>query len=269
MTDLVFSPECLNCGSKMEEVRALGLAMEGGSIYCPKCNEHHNYHIFKSEMILKRVSVPVGYTGQTERKFYPLEKMSKRKVSITFDVILPISTPPIGEVYIYIAGNFNNWDSCDRKLNRTDDVHADTAIESLEGESLEYKYTLGSWKTVERKSDGSDIKNRTLDVVYEDNGCMEVKDTIERWSDVKCSLCGAIKSVNQMKFITEKSQGPEKYEWLWFCKDACWPHRGKIVGSRKGQGCPYWTEGICKIPPGFPCSLEKGSYLSCYVYRGK
>jgi RecJ-like exonuclease len=72
MSQLKFQPKCLACGSNLDTVEALGLAMEGGQLTCSSCGEHHNYRILGNRLTMKRTSVPRGFVGSTEDTLSPL-----------------------------------------------------------------------------------------------------------------------------------------------------------------------------------------------------
>lgn len=64
---------------------------------------------------------------------------------------------------IYIVGNFNNWnpnDSNYKLVNKGDGTYKITFTPTIE--TLEYKFTKGSWALVESDFKGHDIGNRTL-----------------------------------------------------------------------------------------------------------
>lgn len=74
MDESIFKPECLSCGALMSEIKALGFSLQTGLIDCPKCSEQHRYTINTDVMSLFRISVPIGYTGSTEKTIYPIGK---------------------------------------------------------------------------------------------------------------------------------------------------------------------------------------------------
>ncbi len=74
---------------------------------------------------------------------------------------LPAYTPP--EDLIYIAGNFNGWNPGDPAyvLSKNDDEKwFITSAAAPEGTQIEYKFTRGSWETVEKGPGGEEIGNR-------------------------------------------------------------------------------------------------------------
>ena len=107
------------------------------------------------------------------------KKPDRAKAMITFLVSISPTTPD--NTSICVAGNFNKWDPQGFPLSR---ISPDTAGGTLDfaGDKIEYKYTLGSWETVERNSDGTERSNRIL-MVTPENPDMTVHDCVERWSD--------------------------------------------------------------------------------------
>ncbi|MDP9351970.1 MAG: hypothetical protein M3P51_10585, partial [Chloroflexota bacterium] len=53
-----------------------------------------------------------------------------------------------------------------------------------EGTSVEYKYTLGSWDTVEKGQDCAEIGNRQLRVVADGGSTQAVRDSVANWRNV-------------------------------------------------------------------------------------
>jgi metallo-beta-lactamase class B len=84
---------------------------------------------------------------------------TQAQLSITVTSIPP-TTPPGSD--IYIAGNFNNWNPGDAAYQLTEGAPGSyyITIHPSPG-TIEYKFTRGSWATVEGSSTGSYIPNRT------------------------------------------------------------------------------------------------------------
>ncbi|NPU89287.1 MAG: esterase [Fervidobacterium sp.] len=95
---------------------------------------------------------------------------------VTFIVEVPTYTPFDDD--IYIAGTFNNWNPGDPKhrLVRSGDTYTITL--ELSG-PIEYKFTRGSWETVEKGQRGQEIPNRVLNVDRD----MVVNITVNHWRD--------------------------------------------------------------------------------------
>ena len=82
---------------------------------------------------------------------------------LTIRLTVPESTPAAATVYV--AGSFNNWNPAAEgyRLAREGDVCTITLPDSIRG-SLEFKFTLGSWESVELSASGGDVPNRTFTV---------------------------------------------------------------------------------------------------------
>lgn len=101
--------------------------------------------------------------------------------SVTFRVSVPANTPSSGPVYI--AGTFNSWNAADSAYQLTkgsDGVYSIT-LNLPAGTAVEYKFTRGSWTTVEATSGGGDISNRTLTPT---GGPQTVTLTVAKWKDL-------------------------------------------------------------------------------------
>lgn len=74
---------------------------------------------------------------------------------------VPANTPMDDD--IYIAGNFNGWDPGDSDYKLTDNENGTFSITFTPGtNNLQFKFTRGSWETVEGNAQGQFIPNRTL-----------------------------------------------------------------------------------------------------------
>ncbi len=74
---------------------------------------------------------------------------------------LPAYTPP--QDTIYIAGNFNGWDPGDTAyvLSKNEDQKWYITLDSAtEGTMIQFKFTRGSWETVEKGAQGEELGNR-------------------------------------------------------------------------------------------------------------
>ncbi|MEP7376571.1 MAG: histidine kinase [Chitinophagaceae bacterium] len=102
---------------------------------------------------------------------------------------------------IYITGNFNNWDSANKKykLKPFDAEHKYIVLNLPEGK-CEYKFTHGTWLTIEKDIDCGEMENRVANIR---------KDTIiniiiENWKDICFYENFTIPELRQ-KFKIEKS----------------------------------------------------------------
>ncbi|NOZ46188.1 MAG: T9SS type A sorting domain-containing protein [Chlorobi bacterium] len=72
---------------------------------------------------------------------------------------LPVNTPY--NATIYIAGNFNGWNPGDPDFALTKNADSLFSIVMSQTGTIEFKFTRGSWETVEGDADGHFIQNRT------------------------------------------------------------------------------------------------------------
>ncbi len=103
--------------------------------------------------------------------------------SVAQMTIQVISTPQLTPLLddLYITGNFNNWAPADSnyRLAMIDGV-AQVDIPFTSNSNIEFKFTRGSWSTVEGNASGSYIENRILP--YQNGETIAV--TIEGWEDI-------------------------------------------------------------------------------------
>jgi pullulanase len=79
-----------------------------------------------------------------------------------FRVAVPNTTPATDTVYL--TGDFQGWDPGDPDFALTDlsDDWWEIHLTLPEGQLMEFKFTRGSWETIERGSAGEETPNRTL-----------------------------------------------------------------------------------------------------------
>jgi metallo-beta-lactamase class B len=97
---------------------------------------------------------------------------------LTLRVTAVPSNTPMGDT-IFVAGNFNNWNPKDLAYilkRQNDGSYSLTFTPSVS--ALQYKFTRGSWATVEGNATGGFIANRTL--TY-NGGAQTVNHTILSW----------------------------------------------------------------------------------------
>jgi predicted alpha/beta superfamily hydrolase len=76
---------------------------------------------------------------------------------------IPAYTPP--DDYIYIAGNFNGWQPGDVNYRLSKDGQGKwwiTLAAMQQGTAIQFKFTRGSWETVEKGPNGEELDNRTF-----------------------------------------------------------------------------------------------------------
>ncbi len=102
--------------------------------------------------------------------------------SITIKVLSIPQNTPIGSK-IYVCGTFNGWNNKDPEYELkkgADGTYTTTIQAGLE--SFEYKFTRGSWKTVEGRWDGGAMSNREYQTGSVDSNVIKVN--INSWEDM-------------------------------------------------------------------------------------
>lgn len=111
-----------------------------------------------------------------------------RYVDVTFSVAVPAHTPGT----VYVAGSFAGfagstypaWDPGAIALTEASPNVWEVTLTLPEGQGFEYKYTRGSWDSVEKEADGNaEIGNRTLTVAVAGNAEQAVADAVANWRD--------------------------------------------------------------------------------------
>jgi len=102
-------------------------------------------------------------------------------VAVTFDVRVPVNTPP--DSIVYVATNQQRWTPSAIRLSPAPGNRWTGTIMLAGGTTLQYKYTRGSWSTGERDASGADIPNRTL-TVGSGAKTQSVSDVVVRWADL-------------------------------------------------------------------------------------
>jgi metallo-beta-lactamase class B len=87
---------------------------------------------------------------------------------------------------IFIAGDFNRWHPAAPgfQLKQQSGSYTITLPDSVRG-SIEFKFTLGSWETVETSSSGGDVANRTFTVPA--TGAATYTATVASWKESKAA----------------------------------------------------------------------------------
>ena len=100
---------------------------------------------------------------------------------VTFTLAsIPDYTPESDQ--IYIAGSMNGWNPGDAQyaLQKNDsDIWEITINGYSDGETIEFKFTRGSWETVEKGTEGEEISNRSF--TFGNGETVEI--TIHNWAD--------------------------------------------------------------------------------------
>jgi predicted alpha/beta superfamily hydrolase len=127
------------------------------------------------------------------------------QAQVTFKIVsLPESTPQ--NATIYIAGNFNDWspDNPSYKLLLNAQNQPEITLPAATG-TIEFKFTRGSWETVEGTENGTFIPNHTFTF---GNG-QTVEISILGWEDLGGSGGGNSTAAPNVHIISENFEIPQ------------------------------------------------------------
>ena len=98
---------------------------------------------------------------------------------LTLTVEVPASTPDTADVYV--AGTFNSWSPglAQYRLTREADGDYTIALPGTVRGNIQFKFTLGSWETVETTSSGADVPNRSFTIPAQ--GPATYEGTVAGW----------------------------------------------------------------------------------------
>ncbi|MBI5762870.1 MAG: phosphonate ABC transporter ATP-binding protein [Planctomycetes bacterium] len=173
------------------------------------------------------------HTNQTNLRFARLLPVSCILVAIflsaaanaattTFRVQVPASTPPGSTVYI--AGNFQGWNpgSPTHALALQPDTRWEITLTFPDGVPIQFKFTRGSWATVEKGPNGEEIANRN----HTPQGTQTLNLIVANWADQPPStITGHVESFQYAPFLNgrrcwvylpqEYSQTTDRYPVLY------------------------------------------------------
>uniref|UniRef100_A0A7C4W954 Esterase n=1 Tax=Fervidobacterium thailandense TaxID=1008305 RepID=A0A7C4W954_9BACT len=126
---------------------------------------------------------------------------------VTFVVEVPTYTPDDAEVFI--AGSFNGWNPADERYKLHKEGWYYVGVFELSG-PVEFKFTRGSWETVEKGSRGEEIANRVLEIQND----MEVSFVVMHWRDfVEKGKAGMRRTYTGNIKLIENFYSPELGNW--------------------------------------------------------
>lgn len=103
-------------------------------------------------------------------------------IKVDFYVIVPDRTPTGDIVYIGSEAA-NQRDAASVAMRHIGNNVWTTTLEIAEGQILDYKYTRGTWETVEKDSTGADIETRSVVALDLGGGQLLVIDYVPLWAD--------------------------------------------------------------------------------------
>ena len=104
------------------------------------------------------------------------------RAQLTIELTVPESTP--AGATVHVAGTFNGWNPGDPAYALADqgnDLWTITFPGSVRG-FIQFKFTLGSWETVEQNAQGFDVPNRTFTIPA--TGSITYTGSVATWRNV-------------------------------------------------------------------------------------
>jgi len=157
---------------------------------------------------------------------------------VTINIISVSNNTPINDD-IYIAGNFNNWNPNNNSYKLTKSGNSYSIIlPSGTGEAA-YKFTRGSWATVEGDASGNVIQNRTF--TYSSNAIINV--SILGWEDKKTSGGNNSTALPNVKLLSNNFYMPQLNKnrriWIYLPNDyeTNTNKRYPVLYMHDGQNC--------------------------------
>jgi glycosidase len=129
-----------------------------------------------------RVTAFDGSLNESDPSNEVLQKAEPKLVDVTFRVRVPGSTPDDGTVFI--PGNIDllgPWNPGKQPMVDQGGGIWEVTLAILDGTSLEYKYTRGTWDTVEWWGTIVSTANRHVTISYGPGGTQLVDDTATDW----------------------------------------------------------------------------------------
>ncbi len=157
---------------------------------------------------------------------------------VTINVIsVPTNTPATDD--LFIAGNFNNWNPKDNNFKLTKVGSGYSVVIPAGSGKAEYKFTRGSWPTVEGDVNGNVISNRSF--TYTVNGVENV--SIAGWEDKKSGGGVASTALPNVKVLSNNFFIPQlnksRRVWIYLPNDyqTNLTKRYPVLYMHDGQNC--------------------------------
>lgn len=117
--------------------------------------------------------------------------------TVTFRVTVPAWTPE--DATVYIAGNFQGWNpgSPAHALTELPDGRWEITLSLPDSVQIQYKFTRGSWGTVEKGPNGEEIANRT----HTPLGVQTLNLVVANWADPQPTIVGHVESFTYAPFL--------------------------------------------------------------------
>ncbi len=142
--------------------------------------------VVEGETYIYAITAVDGALNESEQVLTDPVLIERQIVPVAFIVTVPdYTTPPP----VYIAGDFAGngyptWDPAGIPMTQVDDTYWTVTLDLLEGSAIEYKYVRSDWVAVEKGDTCEEIANRRVTATPDENGVMQVGDTIAKWRDL-------------------------------------------------------------------------------------
>lgn len=100
-------------------------------------------------------------------------------VQVTIVVAVPANTPT-GDV-VYFTSDRSNFSVAETRMDQIDALHWSLTLPLLEGTTLRYKFSRGSYTATERDRAGADVPSRSLVA----RAGVKTNDVVLRWADLR------------------------------------------------------------------------------------
>lgn len=134
--------------------------------------------------------------------------------ALTFALFaIPDNTPANAE--LFVAGTFNDWNPRDPRHRLTRDalgVYRASVPGLSEGAPVEYKFTRGSWATVERDDDGNEVPNRRTSYAA---ARPVVAGSVARWADLGRAASTRSGDVRVLRDVAIPQLGVARDVWVY------------------------------------------------------
>jgi hypothetical protein len=142
-----------------------------------------HYQTGTVEAVQAKVDYTDATSGQAETASATVDR-APGQVTVTFDTKAPAGTPPDAQLHIVGAvSQLGGWDPGKVPMTNEGNGLWQTTITVTDGTDLQYKFTRGSWNTVEDWGSITGVTNRDVVVNGGTTGTMLVDDTPTNWSD--------------------------------------------------------------------------------------
>jgi alpha-glucosidase (family GH31 glycosyl hydrolase) len=142
-----------------------------------------HYQTGTVQAVVAKVDYTDAASGQAETASAAVDR-TPGPVTVTFRTKAPAGTP--ADATLYIVGDVSqlgNWDPGQVAMTNEGGGIWQTTITVTDGTDLQYKFTRGSWNTVEDWGSITGTTNRDVVVDGGTSGTMLVDDTSTAWSD--------------------------------------------------------------------------------------